>query len=815
MVTLAEGEAAIRRLVQEVTSTQPDWTEADTRFRIIDRLIVECLGWPREVIRLETRQGRKASDYELGDPRQVIWEAKKEGAIFELPAGYAKSTFCDLASLIKMGGEIAEAIEQAREYCIDRGVEIAVATNGRQLVAFLASRRDGVSPFDGQCLIFNSLESISEHFVRFWQSLSQVGIAENRLSRLLRIGEEHQVPPKCSASIAGYPRHRPPSDLQASLKTISELLLIDAVVAPEAERAFYEKCYCESGALAQDAMISRQILLARYDALFEAEDNPPTVRPVSRGPNRPQLTPEIVAESITRRPIVLLGDVGVGKSSFIKHLRYVSAFKEFRDAISIYIDLGSEGALVSDLRRFILQSIKDQLLSEYQIDIEEENFVKGVYSVDAQRFAKQLFGYLQTENPTEYRFRLAVYLNDKVQLLEEHVRSSVQHLTKARRKLVIIVLDNADQREYDVQQQAFVIAQNLSTDWLAAVFVAVRPQTFHSSRQAGSFSAYAQRVFTISPPRIDEALPRRLVFALNMAEGRVRVEKLQAIGLRLGSIATFIKVLLHSFSKSAELGEFLFNITGGNVRTAIEIVAKYMGCSNVDAENIIRIQESGGEYLIPIHEFWQPVLRGDALYYDANASIAYNLFDLRSSDSREHFLSPIILAFLNQDGDHRLPDGHVSTKRIISEMQSFGFTLAGVETALRGLNNKKLIETPKRITFAEDQGRLFGEMPDSFRIDTIGAYHLRRWIGEFFYLDCMSLDTPLFDSAAHREILLFSGPSLSDRFRRSERFRSYLTNRWAESSLAPGYFNWDGMAQSGEESFARVRRALASRGIAI
>ena len=810
--TLAEGEAALRRLLDEVTHSPPDWTEADTRFRIIDRLIVECLGWPRDVVRLETRQGRPATDYELGSPRQVIWEAKKEGAVFELPAGYASSSICDLASLIKMGGDIAEAIEQARGYCLDRGVEIAVATNGRQLIAFLASRRDGVPPLEGKCLAFSSLEFALANFVRLWQCLSPGGIRENRLGRLLRVGEEHPIPPKCSASIPNYPKHRAPTDLQASLKTISELLLIDAVVAPEVERTFYRECYCESGALAQDAMISKQILLARYDALFEGDAQRPTVRPVTKSSGKPQLTPEIVSEAITRRPIVLIGDVGVGKSSFIKHLRFVSAFKEFHEAITLYIDLGSEGALTSDLRQFVLQSIKTQLLNEYKIDIEEENFVKGVYSIDVQRFSKNLFGYLEKENPAEYRMRLALYLDQRVQQLADHVQNCVQHLAKARRKLVIIVLDNADQREYDIQQQVFVIAQNLSAEWLAAVFVSVRPQTFHASRQAGAFSAYAQRIFTIAPPRIDEALPRRLVFALNMAEGRVRVETLQAIGLRLGSIATFLRVLLHSFDRSPELSEFLFNITGGNVRSAIEIVAKYMGCSNVDAEHIIRVQELGGNYLIPLHEFWVPVLRGDALYYDAQASIAYNVFDLRSSDPREHFLASIILAYLDKDGEHRLPDGHVATRSIMTEMQSFGFNVAGIETALRGLNNKKLIETPKRTTFAEDQGRLFGEMPDSFRLSTVGAYHLKRWIGDFSYLDCMSLDTPIFDSAVRDEILASSGITLRERAQRAGVFRSYLTKIWGDSGLAPPYFNWQVSQRHGEEGFARVRRALAARG---
>ena len=60
---------------------------------------------------------------------------------------------------------------------------------------------------------------------------------------------------------------------------------------------------------------------------------------MSRAPDNSALTPEVLAEAISHRPIVLIGDVGLGKTSFLKHLMYVSAFEEFQKAIYIYIDL--------------------------------------------------------------------------------------------------------------------------------------------------------------------------------------------------------------------------------------------------------------------------------------------------------------------------------------------------------------------------------------------------------------------------------------------------------------------------------------------
>ena len=84
---------------------------------------------------------------------------------------------------------------------------------------------------------------------------------------------------------------------------------------------------------------------------------------------------------------------------------------------------------------------------------------------------------------------------------------------------MILIIDNADQRNLETQQAAFVIAQTFAAQTEAAVFIAVRPRTFHHSRRAGAMSAYPQKVFSISPPRPERVLEKRLEFALRMSSG--------------------------------------------------------------------------------------------------------------------------------------------------------------------------------------------------------------------------------------------------------------------------------------------------------
>jgi hypothetical protein len=113
----------------------------------------------------------------------------------------------------------------------------------------------------------------------------------------------------------------------------------------------------------------------------------------------------------------------------------------------------------------------------------------------------------------------------------------VDHLAKARRKQVVIVIDNADQRSIHIQQEAFIIAQDFARNWNALTFIAVRPQTFFQSKRAGALSAYPHRVFTISPPRAEAVIDKRLQFALKICAGEIAPAAYPGLTLKVGNMS--------------------------------------------------------------------------------------------------------------------------------------------------------------------------------------------------------------------------------------------------------------------------------------
>lgn len=811
MITLSEGEKALGELISSLT-TDSDMNEAQTRFHIIDKILFDCLNWDRQTSEVEKSEDGLFSDYELGKPRVAILEAKREGRTFEIPAGLPKNLVTDLKSLIRISNEASDAIKQAHQYCSQRGVPLAIVSNGHQYIIFLASRQDGISIFDGKAVVFTSLAHLKENFHIAWQIFSPAGVKEKNIYRYLASGQS-TVPNKLSSKLTTYPTIRYTSELQSTLRQLSELFLQDIIESSEIEKRFFSECYCESGALSKYALLSKNILEARYASLFKTDEPTPHISPIKekRGLN---LSPDILSEAITRRPIVLLGDVGVGKTSFVKNLMYNSAQEEFKNAIYIYIDLGSKAALTDDLKTYVLNEIESQLLKAYEIDVNSYKFIKGIYASEIHRFSSGLWGAKRESDPALYETKLFEMLEIETKQKDQHLKRSINAYSKSTQRQIIISLDNADQRDYDIQQGAFIISQELAKDWSATVFISVRPQTFFKSKRSGALSAYPHKIFTISPPRIDTVIQKRLIFALEMAEGNIPIETINYVKINAGNLAMFLKALVSSLSENSELYEFLSNITGGNIRSAIEFVTGFIGSPNIDAEKIIRIMGEEGRYRIPLHEFTKSALLGDYSHYNPDTSIAMNMFDVSSADTGEHFLVPILIAFLNTQGRHRDNDGFCSSSTLTEELQNHGFTAEQISNALRRCTNKKLIETSQRITFEEDaNGALIGEMPDSFRITTIGAYHLKRWIGTFTYLDAMVFDTPILDQEINDQLTEdVNSLAIDVRYKRALTFKNYLATQWTALSNRPNYWDFIEAVNEASKSFESVKKAIDTNG---
>ncbi|MEV4130685.1 hypothetical protein AB0J72_00795 [Dactylosporangium sp. NPDC049742] len=774
--------------------------EATTRIRLIDRLLTDCLDWRPGDITAEDRFDGRIADYVIGSPNpQMVVEAKREGVHFNIPAGLVGRRSIDLPTL-REDATTDSAIRQVLGYCHERGVPIAVLCNGHQIIAFYASRQDGVRPLEGRALMFSSVTEMVDEFGVLWNNLSREGIALRHLQRLL-LGRNPRplAPGKMSDQIRRYRTLRERTELETDLKILGELFLQDLGTSGDVKEDFIRNCYCETGALSQYAAVSKEILRSRYVSLNSDLPVSPESVTNRRGIN-PSLKSSTLLSAMSNRPLVLVGDVGVGKSMFIRHLLQVEAQEVLSNAYVFYVDFGKEPALAPDLRPYVVMRLAQQMRVKHGVDIHEAAFIRAVYKDELDRFERGLWGEFKSVDPSLYRQKELEMLAGLTADVPEHLRASLKHLAKSRRRSPVFVLDNIDQRSSEFQDEVFLIAQSLADGWPGTVFVTLRPETMYQSKSKGSLAAYPLKVFTVSPPRADQVVMRRLKWAhaklLDAAEtGDFQIQ----FSINTPSMRAVLEAYIKAFSENYQLNEIIDNLSGGNTRTALEFLNTFIGSGYVSVQRVLEVAGQGEVYSVPVHEFLRAIIFGDYNYYIPSVSKVCNVLDIHSDDGREHFLLPLILAYVDQAGLAENSKGFVETSEVYKLAQECGYAQEQVGLHLDVALARGLLQAPYS---AGAEG--------PFRITTVGSYMYKSMLARFVYLDAMVVDTPITD--VQFRMRLADVHSILERINRGRIFADYLDAQWQKlGRVVPSDVPFDWTATSAllrEDISEAERRAI-------
>ncbi|MFG2950826.1 hypothetical protein [Streptomyces adustus] len=773
--------------------------EATTRLHFIDRIIFDAMQWPKDQCTPEESHDGLYADYVLGLPkRQMIVEAKKEGVHFELPLD-AKAREVSLPALARNNGNLNAALKQVGGYCTSRGIPVAVACNGHQLVAFIGSRIDGIPPTQGRAIIFRSLAEMRDDFQTLWNCLSYPAIERRHLES--RVTSEALTPPpeKLSRRLLRYPGVKRRNELEHELRTLGEIFLQDLVKDEDFKDEFIEKCYCSSGALSQYALISKEILKNRYAASGQGVKKTVTSASDKRGVSKDLLN-AVLAKSVTKRPVILLGDVGVGKTSFIKNLVSVEASEELKRGIVLYVDFGREPALRTDLQNYVLDSFERQLRDKYQVNLTSDTFVRGIYHGELLALREGIYGFLRDADPAAYRLKEVELLAAKIENKSGHLKKAIEHLTSGERRTVVIFLDNIDQRQDDFQEEVFLIAQSMAETWPVTCFVTLRPTTYNKSRRQGSLSAYQNRVFTISPPRIDLVVQKRLEFALEqLRDGGLSLSG-EGVSVESHLLLEYIEVIADSIERNPSLAECIDNVSAGNVRDALDLLTIFVGSGHVDTGKILEIKIKSGSYFIPLHEFLRAVIYGDNEHYSPDNSFVANLFDVISLNSSEHFLMPHMIDYCLRSSQSPNSDmGYVLQSEAFSYLQSLGYRDLQISSAFSRAERAKLCD----FAMADE------EAPTRLRVTQRGAYFLRKLVTEFVYVDAVVVDTPILDEG-FRDIIA-DVRYIEDRLERARHFVGYLDTCWEEAPHPDGGFDWPAVSSALSRSIGEVARRIEAR----
>jgi hypothetical protein len=786
------GKSTLVHLAQQYT--QAELNEATTRRDIIDVLLRDGLGWADDQITCEQYdESGDYFDYAVGKPdTRFILEAKKTSITFDVPAG-VNSGIHSIRTIYDHSKRSAAAIDQVLRYCQESGVGIAVLSNGLQLLIFLGSRSDGRKPLDGKAVFFDSLSSMADSFNHLWDSISPAGIINGALNRALNERATATAPDPLSAHINSYPGYRIGTEMETDLKILGDLFIQDVTHEDKITDDFLLECYCSSGALSQYSVISKEILKTRYRLLGE-QVNAETARN-QKGTNA-HLTEDILAGSLTKRPIILLGDVGVGKSLFLKHLFRIEAKELLTSTVIFYIDFLNNSGLRDDISNEIVQVIKATLQDKTNVDIDESTFIRKIYRKEIQQFKQSIYGELEDVDPVEFKRKELQMLSGLIDNELEHTKRVLEFLQSSRRLNFVLALDNVDQHEATFQERIFVVGQSLADRWPTAVFISLRPDTFYRSRKSGALAAYQPRVFTVSPPRCDLVVVKRLQFARKQLVEAGRLPGFPSgLTLNSNSLLVYIDVLLDAFEHNEQLIELVDNLSSGNTRRALDFISTFVGSGYVQTKRIIDAHDAGDSYVIPIHEFIRAILYGEHKYYDPQTSSVPNIFHILSTDPKEYFLLLLLLAKIEELGISN--EGYFADlSSVVADIQSLGYSSEQIKYHINRAYEAKLIEQND----SGDAGQLV-------RITQAGSYLRKKMLTTFSYIDAVIVDTPILDVKVRSQIR--DVRSIAERIKRAEVFQEYLDSCWPFTANEVS-LDWPTIYQDWKSAMTEVK-AGASR----
>ncbi len=735
------------KLVSEIQ--ERSFNEADTRHKIIDRILHEVLCWPKILTLHESFIDPGYADYRLkkkNDEDLIFLEAKKEGVYFSLPNNFNKDLCSKLVSVktLLTDPNIKSAIEQVRSYCIEEGCEYAGITNGHEWIFFKTFQK-GKNWRNLKALAIYNIKFFSEHFTDATNVLGFQSVKDGSLKVFLgavtRIDREIFYPKE---KIVAYNHEVTSNNYVRELRPLANKYFGTIEVSdPE----FMDSCYVNQREYEQATRNFQNIIkdsltpyLEEY-GIQDLEDN-------EKGGRFGNRIAKNVRDVKTGEVIILFGGKGTGKSTFLKKLLFHNPphylAKYSRVAITDLLKTPED-------EKSIHEKIWNQIVEQLDVESILHRDRDELLELFSDRFAiakkQTLFGI--DESSDSYN----VMLNNLIKDWLADKKYVAQRLVEYWRRLhkgCIVVVDNTDQFSHDLQNFCFSTAQEVSDILDCLVIISMREERFHSSKIHGTLDAYQNSGFHISAPVTQAVFKARIKYVLSILKDENKSTELYGVGYSIKKIegcVKLIRIFKNEFFKieNSPLNEFLTACAHGNIRMALELFRGFLISGYTNVDEMISIS---GIWIMRIHQVLKPVMIPDRFFYNEVNSSIPNLFQIRSKSNGSHFTGLRILKKLS-DGIN-LDNPFYLTISSLKDYFSESFNMVeDFEENINQFLKMNLVEANNRID-------IYCEEVDSIKITTYGLYIYHVLSHYFTYIELVSSDNGFFDERIANEMVELS-----------------------------------------------------------
>ncbi|TEU24988.1 P-loop NTPase fold protein [Alkanindiges illinoisensis] len=711
------------------TLKEKDVNEAETRKKVIDKIIENILGWDDADISYEERVSEDGlttyADYIIKTANSsLLIEAKRVGKVlFNTPHRRRSKLTGSL-----MHGEGGQAIIQARDYCRKKSIPFAIVTNGDQWIIFPAIRTDQIPFADSYAIIFESLsQALREEADYFYSLLSREGVIEGNLANELLGRAIDQLEERRLNCFFRTSRSRHQNPIYPLIENEVTLAFSDSII--DTDTNLLEKCYVKN-ADRQKFDNKVRMHLQKKEPLFQSQPKRPMRKQESMA-----LKSSLEIASSKSRPlaILILGSVGTGKTTFLEYTKRITASAFFRETPEkpfpqwIQIDFRNFSQNESPIK-FIYQNIfsyitRDSFLKDYKKTIEP------AYEKDIESLRNGPL-FLISQNEEKFNGKISEMILNDYENIDPYVNKILSYYTQ--KAPIFLVIDNVDQFEQDsVQSDIFADSIALAGRLNLNLIIAMRESTYVNHRNSPTFDAFDFDPIHIEPPEIPAVISKRFFLTEQLLKDK-RGEFIANNGAKFTTpdLSLFIG-LIKSSVLGTEIGERIDVLANNDVRLALRMTREFLAHGYSDPAKALNTYQTKGDYRLPVQEAFRSILLGNQMVYREEFSVIGNPLDSRLGKNNSELLRLFILAALVKNSSMTGPNS-LSGPDIRKNLHELGFSETDTFKVLADLCNLRFVHT---------KSHQLATINSSYYPSRLGGHIIRNLLGDLTFIENILMDT--------------------------------------------------------------------------
>ncbi len=766
-------------------------SEEDTRLKIIDRILIDVLGWQYKDILTEESTSDGFLDYKLciNDLSRLIIEAKKDGQSFGLEHRTSGRAY-NLKGPVFNDKDAKKGILQAIRYCGSKSTELACVTNGQEWIIFRGSRLgDGKDTLDGKAFIFTSLDKITNEFEMFFDLLSMQSANSFLYRSYFQEAEGQPIRSRLFSKSLYLPSHKTLIERSKLARDIDQVMI-----------TFFRRLSCDDDPemMSNCFIVTKESKKAEVKLARITEDLITKVCELDTD-NAEALSQIVKRVQQTHRNefVLLIGTKGSGKTTFIdRFFFHILPAELSKKCVLIRIDLGKspgdDNTIVEWINQQLLEVAEKTIFSIQGPSYEE---LQAIFFDEYTRWSKGTYRHLYESNKTNFKIEFGKHIEKRrEERPDEYIRRLIRHIVTMRKKVPCIVFDNADHFTIQFQEKVFQYARSLYENEVCLVIMPITDKTSWQLSQQGALQSFESEAFFLPTPSTKKILEKRVQYLGEKLEKEKDIRGhgyflSKGIQLSIEKLQAFSFCLQRIFIETGPVSLWLGNLSNKDIRRCLALCRDVISSPYIKVDDLLKAYIAKESCVISKNAIKRAIIKGNYdIYPIGQNSFVQNIYSLDIEIDTSPLLGLRILRLLfdAQHDDIGSSDAFVSVDQISDYFLAISIDRKAVS---RWLNS--LLKTG--LCFSYDPTVTDITNVEMVQLSPSGFRHFTWGMKDSVYIDSMMQITPIYDEDIYNELQqIEAGNSHNKKNLKIALFIDYLINEDKKYSIISSHKAYQG-----------------------